>query len=355
MSENIFNGKEYYRCPMTDGDNYRKEYLDSVDAFIEKGLSEAIGKRAEFCSPEAMATDREAYREKYLSMIGSPDYPDNIPTAEREFVARDEFCSIYRLSIEVMDGFRFYGMLMIPNGVTRAPLVIAQHGGGGTPEKCSDMWGENNYGFFVKRALLRGKIVFAPQILVWSYKVADEKDAPPIGVVYGHRRDYDTRLKRLGLSLTGLEVFCIRRSVDYLSTLDCVDGERIGMMGLSYGGYFTLYTMAADTRIRAGYGAGFFNDRAHECFNDWGYFGSAHTFQDAEVAGLCAPRLLILDVGKSDPVFDYRHSVAEAERARAYYDAAGAGERFNYHLWEGGHRFDVESDGFERFFAELEK
>ncbi|MBQ8388489.1 MAG: hypothetical protein IJX46_06165 [Clostridia bacterium] len=355
MSENTFNGKEFYRCPMTDGDGYRQRYVDSVNAFIEKGLSEAAEKRAEFCSPEAMAADREGFRAKYLRMIGSPEYPSDTPTAEREFVAQDGFCSIYRISVEVLEGFYFYGMLMIPNGVTRAPLVIAQHGGGGTPEKCSDMWGENNYSFFVKRALLRGKVVFAPQIMVWSYKVADEKDAPPVGVAYGHRRDYDTRLKRLGLSLTGLEVFCIRRAIDYLVTLDCVDGELIGMMGLSYGGYFTLYTMAADTRIRAGYGGGFFNDRARECFNDWGYFDSAYTFQDAEVAGLCAPRLLILDVGKSDPVFDYRYSVAEAERARAYYRAADAEERFTYNLWEGGHRFDVESDGFEHFFAELEK
>lgn len=355
MSDNTFNGKKFYTCPVSDGDEYRKNYLDSIKRFIDGELASAEETRRAFCPPEAMAKSRDEYREKYLSMIGSPEYPQNAPVGEMKYVGEDDFCKIYRVSIEVIDGFFFYGMLMLPHGSHRAPLVIAQHGGGGTPEKCSDMWGENNYGFFVKRALERGFVVFAPQILVWTFEVPDENGKPPMGVPYGHRRDYDRALKRLGLSLTGLEVFCIRRSIDYLSTLDCVDTERIGMMGLSYGGYFTLHTMAADTRIKAGYAAGFFNDRRFECFFDWGYQNSANTFQDAEVAGLCAPRRLIVDVGKEDVVFGYKTSIGEADRAREYYRAAAAEERFTFNLWEGGHRFDASGVGFDAFFSELEK
>ncbi len=355
MSENKFNGKSFYTCEITDGDAHRKKYLDSINVFIEERLSQAAEKRLAFCPPGEMARDRESFRRKYMDMIGDLPYPENIPSATREYVGEDDFCKIYRMSIEVLDGFFFYGMLMIPHGTERAPLIIAQHGGGGTPEKCSDMWGENNYGFFVKRALERGFVVFAPQIMVWSYKVADEGDAPSAGVPYGHRRSYDGQLKRLGLSLTGLEVFCIRRAIDHLSSLDCIDNENIGMMGLSYGGYFTLHTMAADTRIKAGYAAGFFNDRSHECFIDWGYKNAANTFQDAEIAGLCAPRCLILDVGREDVVFGYETSIGEAERAKAYYTAAGAEDKFTYNLWNGGHRFDVNSDGFEKLFSELGK
>ena len=353
MDTNKFSEKKFYTCDITDGDSYRQGYLDSVKRYIKKELDGSEKKRDAFCPPSLMAQNREEYRKKYTDMIGQPEYPSDIPTAEREYVGEDDFSKIYRMSIEVMEDFFFYGMLMIPHGVERAPLIIAQHGGGGTPEKCSDLWGENTYGFFVKRALERGFIVFAPQIMVWSYKVADEGDAPRAGVPYGHRRDYDTQLKRLGMSLTGLEVFCIRRAIDHLVTLDCIDGESIGMMGLSYGGYFTLHTMAADTRIKAGYAAGFFNDRGYECFNDWGYKNSADTFQDAEVAGLCAPRLLTVDVGREDPVFGYATSIGEAKRAKAYYEASGAADRFTYNLWNGGHRFDTESDGFEKLFSEL--
>ena len=355
MNEYKYKDKNHYTCPMNEGDEYRQRYLDSVKAFISSELEKSEKNRDEFCPAKAMARDRESFRAKYLSMIGQPEYPSNTPSATQEFTGEDDFCRIWRLSIEILPGFFFYGILMRPHGKSRTPLVIAQHGGGGTPEKCSDMWGENNYSFFVKRALERGFAVFAPQIMVWSFNVPDENGQPQAGVSYGHRRDYDNQLKRLGLSLTGLEVFCIRRSVDYLSSLDFIDGERIGMTGLSYGGYFTLHTMAADTRIKAGYAAGFFNNRSRECFFDWGYRDAALTFGDAEVAGLCAPRLLILDVGKTDPVFAYESSIPEAERAKKYYEAAQSADKFRYNLWEGGHRFDTESDGFERFFSELEK
>ena len=357
MSNNTFNGKNFYTCPVADGDEYRKNYLDSIKRLIDKELALSEVRRAEFCSPEKMAKDREKYREKYIEMIGMPceSYPESIPNAEMKYVGEDDFCKIYRVSIEVMEDFFFYGMLMIPRGVERAPLIIAQHGGGGTPEKCSDMWGENNYGFFVKRALERGFVVFAPQILVWTFEVPDENGKPPMGVPYGHRRDYDKLLKRLGLSLTGLEVFCIRRSLDYLLTLDCINGDNIGMMGLSYGGYFTLHTMAADTRIKAGYSGAAFNDRRYECFNDWGYQNAANTFQDAEIAGLCAPRKLVIDVGKEDVVFGYKTSLPEAERAEKFYKAADAEDRFIFNLWEGGHRFDASGKGFEAFFSELSK
>ena len=357
MSEYKYKNKSHYTCPMNEGDEYRQRYLDSVCAFISTELEKSEKKRADFCSPEKMAAEREDFRRKYIKMIGQPtlEYPKDVPSVKEEFVGEDDFCKIWRLSLEVMPGFFSYGILMRPHGIERAPLVIAQHGGGGTPEKCSDMWGENNYGFFVKRILERGFSVFAPQIMVWDFKVPDEREEAPHGVPYGHRRDYDKQLKRLGLSLTGLEIFCIRREIDYLSTLDFVDSDRIGMTGLSYGGYFTLYTMAAEVRIRAGYSGAAFNDRAKECFLDWGYFDSASTFQDAEVAGLCAPRLLLVDVGREDVVFNYEHSIAEAERAKAYYKAADAENMLVYNLHGGGHRFDVNGKNFDRFFAELEK
>ena len=351
---NIYNGKKFYTCEINEGDEYRRRYLESIDSYMEKELTKAKASRNEFFSPEKLAQNREEYRKKYMEMIGEPK-ADGIPRAEREFVARDDFSSIERVSIEVADGFFFYGILMIPNGVTRAPLVIAQHGGGGTPEKCGDMWGENNYSYFIKRALEQGLIVFAPQLLTWIFNVPDEPDEPPKGVPYSGRRAYDTQLKRVGMSLTGLEVFCIRRALDWLSSLDCVEEDKIGMMGLSYGGYYTMHTMAADKRIKAGYAAGFFNDRSHECFNDWGYQNAAYMFQDAEVAGLCAPRLLLVDVGKVDPVFGYATSVPEAERAKEYYRAAGVEDKFSFNLWEGGHRFDVDAGRFEKFFAEILK
>ena len=128
-------------------------------------------------------------------------------------------------------------------------------------------------------------MVFTPQIMLWKVNKPETSIDVP-----NERAEIDKKLKQLGFSITGLEVFCIRRSIDYLSTLNYVNENRIGMMGISYGGYFSFHTAAADPRIKSIYAAAFFNDRTKIAFLNWVYKNSANTFCDAEVAALCAPR-----------------------------------------------------------------
>lgn len=341
--KNIFCGK------LSAGNPYRKEYAESIDRFIQKRYSECRANRDKFMKD--IAVKQEEYRKRYVDMLGQPvsEYPEDIPAAKTELVGKDDFCEIYHLQIETLPGFMFYGLFMIPHGVKKAPLVIAQHGGGSTPEICSELLGESNYSFFTKRALERGMAVFVPQLLLWKFGIDTGEKSTEIDVPIDRGRA-NIKLNHLGLSITGLEVFCIRRSIDYITSLDYIDETRIGMMGLSYGGYFSLHTAAADTRIRSIYAAGFFNNREKVVFDDWIYRNSANTFCDAEVAALCAPRRLWLDVGKTDPVFDYTHSVSEGERAKAYYEKFGASEKFRFNIWDGGHRFDQSEKGFDFFF-----
>ena len=328
------------------GFEYRTRYLNSIEQFIKKGYEKANSSR---CTPEMLSTNREEYRVRYKQMLGIPEGGGVCPAADKKYVGEDSLCKIYRLSIEVMEDFYFYGMLFVPYNAEKAPLVIAQHGGGGSPEFCSDMYGENNYSGFTKRALKKGAVVFAPQILVWGFGGNTGENKPDFNISYD-RGKIDRELKHLGYSITGLEIFCIMRSLDYLLTLEEVDENRVGMMGLSYGGFYSMYTAAADTRIKAIYSAAAFNDRSKVCFMDWMWQNSANMFFDAEVAGLCAPRKLCIDVGKNDAVFDYAPSVNEGERAKQFYKAASVPENFIYNLWEGEHRFDTDSGGFDFFF-----
>ena len=125
------------------------------------------------------------------------------------------------------------------------------------------------------------------------------------------------------------------------------------MTGISYGGYFTIYTMAADTRIKAGYSNAVFNDRSNIAFADWRYNNSINTFHDAEVAALCAPRKLYVAVGKEDKVFDYKPSINEAARVQKYFDAFGCSENFVYDLWDGGHTMSSCDDGIDFLLGAL--
>lgn len=353
MSNVVFHGKECLPYDLQNGNSKREEYIKGICDFIESERIAAKNVRDEWASPEKMAKNREFYREKFLSMIGSPEFPKARPRAKKEKIGEDAFGTMYSMQIEVLPNLWFYGILSLPFANGKLPFVIAQHGGSGTPEICSDMCKDANYSNFTKRALEEGFAVFAPSLALWSCDEA-KKEYRFVDVKFD-RADLDKKLKQLGLSITGLEVFFLRRVLDYFCTEDYIDTEKIGMMGVSYGGYFSLHTAAADTRIKAIYAAAFFNDRDKELFSDWGYFGAEKQFFDAEVAGLCAPRKVFLDVGKNDRVFDYHGAVTEEKRARAFYSAAGVPENLSFHLFDGGHSFGGNDERFSEFFRTIKE
>ena len=292
--------------------------------------------------------NREKYRKMYTDMLGTDIFGKCEKPAEKSFVGSDDVCDIFRVILYVTPEIPFYAMLMIPHGAENAPLIISQHGGGGTPELCSDMNGKNNYNHMTQRALMHGAVVIAPQLLLWSRTEGETMRKHDIEY---DRGKVDSELKRFGSSITALEIKGIMRCIDYACTLPCVNRDKIGMVGLSYGGYFALHTMAADTRIKASYCVAAFNDRDVYGFRDWCYKSSAELFQDAEVASLCAPRKLYIQVGKTDNVFDYQYALPEAERAEKYYKHLGAADNIRFSLWDGGHTLSDSDDGFDFIFS----
>ncbi|MBE6645032.1 MAG: hypothetical protein E7612_06620 [Ruminococcaceae bacterium] len=337
---------EFYSNIVSDGDLSRTAYKDGFDAFIKRLEKEGNSNRENSMLSDGFAERIEEYRSKYISMLGLDRISDvGLPEPQIKRVGEDEDAVIYKTVIYVTPEIPQYGILFVPHGVLKAPLVVAQHGGGGTPELCSDMNGSNSYNHMVRRLLKRGVAVYAPQLLLWNF---DESlpTQPKHDIPY-NRDEIDKNLKRFGISLTAVEIKGIMNSITFLSGLDFIDSECIAMTGLSYGGYFTLHTMAADTRIKAGFSNACFNDRNAYPRYDWTYHGSANTFQDAEVAALCAPRKLYVAVGKADGVFDYKFALAEAERAKRYYESFGCPENFVFYLWDGGHTVTDSDEGFD--------
>ena len=329
-------------------DNYRQAYARGVDAFVSCLNLEAQSSRRIPMTAEVQDQKRKQY-EKMLGFDlfskGSSQPPHLVHAGENDLGI------IYRLTVYVTDEIPFYALLILPHGVTEPmPLVIAQHGGGGTPELCSDLYGKNNYNHMVRRCLSRGAAVLAPQLLMWATKEIETQRAHPIAHDRAHT---DAMLKRFGSSITALEISGIRRCLDYACSRSDIDSTRIGMMGLSYGGYFTLHTMAVEPRIKAGYSAGAFNSRDMHCLSDWSYPNAAFLLQDAEVAALCAPRKLYVQVGMADTVFDYHGAVKEAQQAKAYYQQLGAAENFQFDLWPGGHTVSDHDHGYDFLFSSL--
>ena len=305
---------------------YREAYRSGVESVLAARRAEADRIRARYISPARMAANGEHCRRGLAALLGWPlagmnvrrDAPEAHVCEEKPYTPG---VTMKRLQIETLPGLPFYGILFLPEDGGKHPLVIAQHGGGGTPELAADLYGPNNYRHMIARLTEAGCAVFAPQLLLWQ----EESSAgiPGCGSKT-NRGALEDGLRQSGGSIAALEVYCIMRSLDRLLTLPQVDADRVGMIGLSYGGMYTQLTAALDTRIRAAVSNAFFNDRYAYCWHDFSWRDSAMRFRDAEICGLIAPRALCVHVGRKDAVFSVDTALPETEKLRLYYEAQGA-------------------------------
>jgi hypothetical protein len=114
------------------------------------------------------------------------------------------------------------------------------------------------------------------------------------------------------------------------------------MIGLSYGGLYTQYTAALDTRIRAAVSSCFFNSRWLYPKEDWNFFNILNEFADPEVCALICPRALWIEVGSKDELFGVEGARVEASRTRHHWEKLGLAERFVYREFDGGYEFNGE-------------
>ncbi|OME86044.1 hypothetical protein BK120_08625 [Paenibacillus sp. FSL A5-0031] len=331
------------------GNRYREEQKLEYELFIERMRAAGDQNRAEFFRPNTSSIDAyeaelELYREKFKAMLGWPlsdaKLDSSIPNARVEFVAQDRLSKIYRVIVEGGYGLTTYGLLFLPLSEGPFPLVISQHGGAGTPELCSGFYGPTNYHDMTRRVLQRSIAVFAPQLLLWK---EGEYGSPY------DRLSIDRQLKQVGSSIAAVEIYKIQRSLDYLLSRDDIAADQVGMIGLSYGGFYTLFTAAADTRIKAVYSSCFFNDRFKYDWSDFTWFNAGNTFLDAEVAGLICPRFLHIEVGKKDELFHYAHARKELDKLAELYGQLNIMHRLSREVFDGAHELDINDRAMEWF------
>ena len=249
------------------------------------------------------------------------------------------------MRFEVLDGLVLSGILFKLKTKEKRPLVIIQHGGQGTPEHISGFeGGTSNYNDVVERTVTKGVHAFMPQLLLWKdvYFAAQPAD----------RKSIDARLKRVGSSVSAVEIYGIKRILDYFENKPFV--SNLGMIGVSYGGFYTLFTAALDTRIKAALSCVFFNTRDVVGWSDWVWQNSAERFDDAEVAALVYPRRLDIQIGDKDPGFSYTGGVKSYEDLCEICNPVGT-DWVNFNVFDGTHEFIKDDEPIERLVAELEK
>lgn len=149
----------------------------------------------------------------------------------------------------------------------------------------------------------------------------------------------------MGINLLALNIWDAMKSIDYLCQMDEVDSNRIGTMGLSFGGTMTTWIAMLDERIKAAdiicYSCRFKHfavERGNFCGSQ--YLPGLFSICDVpDLHGLIAPRPLLAEIGVHDKCFLEHEALSCAEEVKKIYTAAGIPDNYEVDLFSGDHRF----------------
>ncbi|HOX03833.1 MAG TPA: dienelactone hydrolase family protein [Candidatus Paceibacterota bacterium] len=347
--------------PLTLEGDLSAQMVEGIDRFLQDETERAVLNRAawwrrDLSSIAAYENSVRPNRERFRRMIGAVD--PRLPVAVLEFVsdtrhparvAETDRLTVFAVRWPVFENVYGEGLWLRPKGRVRA-RIVAIPDADQTPEMAAGLAaGLPAERQFARRLAEHGCEVLVPVLL-------DRRDAGSGNAALGkwtnqpHREWIYRQAFELGRHVIGYEVQKVMAAVDFFASLNAAsEGEQtsIGVMGYAEGGLIGLYAAALDTRIRAALVSGYFDSRQHV----WqepiyrNLFGLLREFGDAEIAGLIAPRCLVIEhspapaVNGPPPARSGRSGAApgrietpafqsvamELERARARLDAGSTG------------------------------
>ncbi|MHB8902072.1 MAG: dienelactone hydrolase family protein [Thermoguttaceae bacterium] len=343
LAESAEGGAAAFEQERTDA------YAEQLEGYLRKWLVDDYPERAgrawhrDYSSVEAFLKSVEPNRRRWQAVIRPLALQKTGDLQRRPHPLLGEGGSEW-LTLP-LGGLTAEGLLALPEGAGpdhSVPLVIAQHGIGSCPERTFGVLDEGDHYHRYAQALLdAGFAVLAPMNLRSV-----------------ERRNRIERLCRLAdTSLSGIELARMQRLLDEVVKDPRLDGDRIGMWGVSLGGMATMFWMPLEPRIKAGVVAAWFNDRPNKmavpdarysCFletdEDHAFFqGWLTEFGDSDVTSLICPRPLLVQAGKLDRIAHWPQVAAEFERSRMHYERLGMADRIQIDLHEAGHEPRIES------------
>ncbi len=323
--------------------------------------------------------------EAFLALLGEP--PDRPPLEPHVLSEADhETHTLKLIEYAAVPGERIQAYLLLPHGYAGprpGALAIHQDGGdrpyqfGGSEPAGVAGDPELPYGLELCQ---RGYVVICPDRFPFgSRSLARSKHREtfaqcPVSGSFGgpqidltedlYRGCVANRLLFEGWTLLGKELFELQRALDLLCTLPEVDGERLGVIGHSAGGFLGAFLMYVDPRIKVGCassGTGLVaNIYGQERLRPINGFGSLLAVPgmkrwgdvDDVLAGL-APRPYLETHG------DFTQEMVDRKsaKARARYKALGVADRYRSIIYDAhAHVFraDMRARSYEWFDRWLE-
>jgi dienelactone hydrolase len=152
-----------------------------------------------------------------------------------------------------------------------------------------------------------------------------------------------------GYTPAGVETWNGIRALDYLSSREEIDPERLGVTGRSGGGAYSWYIAAADERVKAAVPvAGITDLRNHVVDNvidghcDCMFLLNTKGWDFAKLAALVAPRPLLIANTDKDPIFPVDGVERIHRDVASIYRGLGAKDKLGLLITEGPHKDNQE-------------
>jgi cephalosporin-C deacetylase-like acetyl esterase len=148
----------------------------------------------------------------------------------------------------------------------------------------------------------------------------------------------------LGRTMIGARAWDVMRAIDAVDEMPGLDLEHIACMGNSGGGTVTWFAACLEPRIQVAMPSCYFCTwrqsiaRIDHCVDNY-IPGALQYFDLGDLAGLIAPRPLVIVAGEQDNIFPIDGVHEEYARVQAIYAKAGAAEKCHLVVGPGGHRF----------------
>jgi dienelactone hydrolase len=237
--------------------------------------------------------------------------------------------------------------LLLPRPKTdkRRPGVLALHGHGAYGHYSvagrDDLPGvgnsikNNNYDYG-RQLARRGYAVVVPCFMPFGVRLSsDFKKGDACA-------DTFIRMQMLGKLLIAENLRDALWSLELLARHDEVDADRLGCVGLSYGGRMTMLTAAVEPRIKVAAISGALNlmqERLSKPYSCGSQIipGLLQYGDTPEIASLIAPRHCLWEAGSRDSLSTSKWADEMLERIRRAYKALAADDRLQVDRFEGGH------------------
>lgn len=272
-------------------------------------------------SPEAWKATLTERREKWLEMLGLSPLPKRTPlqATVTGVLERGDYV-VEKIHFQSLPGAHVAGNLYRPAKITGklpAVLYLCGHSKGrvNAPYQANPRWfGQHGYVALVLDPVQLG-----------------ECQGMHHGTYREGRFDWPSR----GYTPAGTEVWNAMRALDYLQERPDVDGEKMGVTGLSGGGAMSWFLGAADERVKvvvpvcqSGSVERMAVDRATDGHCDCAFWVNYHRWCWPDIGALIAPRAFLIASGSEDVLWRPAGYRDVAHRIRHQYTALGESTKF---------------------------